>query len=515
MASPASLLIVETAQGRLKGASETDVAGTAVASWKGIPFAKPPIGGLRFRAPQAAEPWTGVRDATRYGSPCIQLPFFSSINAPIVGSEDCLTLNVWSPAADEHKRPVLLWIHGGGWVMGTSAQYDGSLLAARGDVVVVTINYRLGPWGFLYLNDLPAQATGASPAPSPNPGLLDIVAALSWVKENVARFGGDPSNVTILGQSAGGMLVGTLLAMPAARGLFHRAIALSGAARNVRDRALGTRIAEDLLTRVGLTAHDVNRLRDVPAEKLYRAGAEMLVNSIDGELNVEPFLPVIDGNVLPKHPVQAVAAGEGSDVPLLVATARDEMTIMVPECPQVLTGKEAYLRRKLGEPRFRQLEHAYRCAADPGRDWLLELLNDTMFWVPAIRLAEASAHAHRPVWMMRIDYRLSLPPFHEVGASHLTDCLLLFELFSNWGKPVASHGTSSDKSAAAAFQDLIVRFARDGRPGSPRFPEWPRYDATTRATLILDIDSHIENDPLSGQRHAWDGLDEVGAASFF
>jgi para-nitrobenzyl esterase len=514
MASPAASLIVETARGRVQGASETGVGGNTVGSWKGIPFAKPPVGALRFRAPQAAEPWAGVRDATRYGSPCIQLPFFSSIDAPIVGSEDCLTLNVWSPAADQHKRPVLLWIHGGGWVMGTSAQYDGSLLAVRGDVVVLSINYRLGPWGFLYLNDLLGQTTSAGPAPSPNPGLLDIVAALSWVQENVSRFGGDPSNVTIFGQSAGGMLVGTLLALPAARGLFHRAIALSGAARNVRDRALGTRIAADLLQRVGLTARDVHRVHDVPAEQLYRAGAEMLVSSVDGELDVEPFLPVIDGKVLPRHPIQAIAAGEGSEVPLLVATARDEMTIMVPECPQVLTGKEAYLRRKLGEPRFRQLERAYQRAADPGRDWLLELLNDTMFWIPAIRLGEASAQARRAVWMMRIDYCLSLPPFHEVGASHLTDCLLLFELFSNWGKPVASHGTRTDKSVSEAFQDLIVAFARDGRPDSSRIPEWPRYDTTTRATLILDIDSRVENDPLSEQRHAWDGLDEVDATLF-
>jgi para-nitrobenzyl esterase len=514
MALPAASLIVETAQGRVQGASETGIAWNTVASWKGVPFAKPPVGELRFRAPQTAQPWMGVRDARRFGSPCIQLPFLSCIDAPIVGSEDCLTLNIWSPAADEHKRPVLLWIHGGGWVMGTGAQYDGSRLAARGDVVVVTINYRLGPWGFLYLNDLPGQVNAADPVASPNPGLLDIVAALSWVKQNVARFGGDPSNVTIIGQSAGGMLVGTLLALPAARGLFHRAIALSGAARNVRDRALGTRIAADLLKRVGLTARDVNRLRDVPAEQLYRAGAELLVNSVDGELDVEPFLPVIDGTVLPKHPVETIAAGTGISVPLLVATARDEMTIMVPECPQVLTGKKAHIRRKLGEPRFGELERAYQRAADPSRDRHLELLNDTMFWIPAIRLAEASARTHRPTWMMRIDYCLSLPPFHEVGASHLTDCLLLFELFSNWGKPVAGHGTGIDKAVSAAFQDLIVGFARDGHPGTARIPEWPRYDTTTRATLILDTASRVENDPLSEQRHAWDGIDEADATVF-
>jgi para-nitrobenzyl esterase len=510
--APATSRIVETAQGRVQGVSETGGAGNAVASWKGIPFAKPPVGVLRFCAPQPPEPWTGVRDGSRYGSPCIQLPFFSGIDAPIVGSEDCLTLNVWSPAADEHKRPVLLWIHGGGWVMGTGAQYDGSRLAARGDVVVVTLNYRLGPWGFLYLNDLPGATPATGPAASANPGLLDIVAALRWVKQNIARFGGDPRKVTLFGQSAGGMLVGTLLALPAARGLFQRAIALSGAARNVRDRALGTRIAERLLKRIGLTARDVNRIRDVPVEHLYRAGAELLVNSIDGELDVEPFLPVIDGSVLPKHPIQAIAAGEGADVPLLVATARDEMTIMVPECPEVLTGKEAYIRRKLGEPRFRELERAYQRAADPSRGWRLELLNDTMFWIPAIRLAEASAQTRRAAWMMRVDYHLSLPPFDQVGASHLTDCLLLFELFSNWGKPVASHGTAIDKAVSEVFQDLIVGFARNAHPGSPRIPGWPQYDMTTRATLILDTDSRVENDPLSGQRHAWDGIDEVGAA---
>ncbi|MGB6449308.1 MAG: carboxylesterase/lipase family protein [Steroidobacteraceae bacterium] len=497
MSARESCPIVETTHGRLRGAFESTVH-----VWKGIPFAKPPVGALRFCAPCAADGWSGVREAARFGSPCIQLPFFSSIDAPIVGSEDCLTLNVWSPAPDEKRRPVLFWIHGGGWVMGTGAAYDASLLAARGDVVVVTVNYRLGPWGFLYLGDLERQDV----ADSANPGVLDLVAALRWVASNIAHFGGDPDNVTIFGQSAGGMLVGTLLALPAAHGLFHRAIALSGAARNVRNREIGTQIAEDLLRRVGLSRRQVNDLRSVSAEQLYRAGAQILAESANEVLDVEPFLPVIDGTVLPVHPTQAVAEGASRGVPLLVLTARDEMTIMVPECPDVLTGKEAFIRRKLGEGRFGELARTYQRITDSTRDWRLELLGATMFAIPAVRLAEAACSAREPVWMARMDYLLSVPPFDKVGATHLTDVLLIFEASTNWTKTVAQGGTLQDKAAADGFQKLVLGFARDGRPRSPRIPEWPQYDTSRRATLIFDSHCRVENDPLSEQRRAWEGI---------
>jgi para-nitrobenzyl esterase len=497
MGTAESSEIVETTCGRVRGVAENTVQ-----AWKGVPFAKPPVGPLRFCAPRPPDSWTGVRAASHFGPPCIQLPFFRDIDAPIVGAEECLTLNVWSPAHDVRRRPVLLWLHGGGWVMGTGSAYDGSLLAARGDVVVVTVNYRLGPWGFLYLNDIEGQQV----ADTANPGALDIVAALRWVADNIAQFGGDPTNVTIFGQSTGGMLVGTLLALPAARGLFHRAIALSGAARNVRTREVGTQIAEDLLRRVGLSRHEVNGLRDVPAARLYRAAAEILAESANGELDVEPFLPVIDGDVLPGHPNEAVAAGAGADVPLLILTCRDEMTIMVPECPEVLTGKEIFIRRKLGEAKFKDLVNAYERITERDRDSRLELLNGTMFWIPAIRLAEASAAAGRQVWMMRMDYRLSVPPFDKVGASHLDDVLLIFEMFSNWGKPVARDGTIEDKAVSDAFQNLIFGFAREGYPVSPRTPPWSTYDTRTRATLIFDSQCRIAHDPLSEQRRAWDGI---------
>ncbi len=489
--------IIETAHGRLQGAVESTVH-----VWKGIPFAKPPVGALRFCAPRSPDGWTGVREAIRFGSPCIQLPFFSRIDVPIVGSEDCLTLNVWSPAPDEKRRPVLFWIHGGGWVMGTGSAYDASLLAARNDVVVVTVNYRLGPWGFLYLGDLERQEV----ADSANPGVLDLVAALRWVASNIGRFGGDPDNVTIFGQSAGGMLVGTLLALPAARGLFHRAVALSGAARNVRNREIGTRIAEDLLRRVGLSRHQVNDLHGISAEQIYRAGAEILAESANEVLDVEPFLPVVDGSVLRVHPTKAVADGASRGVPLLVSTARDEMTIMVPECPDVLTGKEAFIRRKLGEARFGELVRKYQRITDSTRDWRLELLGDTMFGIPAIRLAEAAYAAHEPVWSMRIDYLLSVPPFDKVGATHLTDVLLLFEASTNWSKTVARDGTLEDKAVSDALQKLIVGFAREGRPASARLPDWPQYDTATRPTLIFDSQCRVEDDPLSERRRAWDAI---------
>jgi para-nitrobenzyl esterase len=497
MAMRESSVVVETIHGRLQGVMESTVH-----AWKGIPFAKPPVGALRFYAPRSADGWSGVRDASQFGPACTQLPFFSSIDAPIVGSEDCLTLNVWSPAPDDKRRPVLVWIHGGGWVMGTGSAYDASLLAARGDVVVVTVNYRLGPWGFLFLGDIDGQQV----EDCANPGVLDLVAALGWVAANIVRFGGDPDNVTIFGQSAGGMLVGTLLALPSARGLFHRAIALSGAARNVRDRELGTRIAEDLLRRLGLSRREVNALRGIPAERLYRVSAQILAESANEVLDVEPFLPVIDGAVLPLHPTKAVAEGASRAVPLLLVTARDEMTIMVAECPDVLTGKEAFIRRKLGRARYEELARTYQRITDPTRDWRLELLGATMFGIPAIRLAEAASSARQPVWMMRLDYTLSMPPFNRCGATHLSDVSLIFEASSNWRQTVAHDGTLEDKAASDSFQELIFAFAREGRPASPRVPAWPQYDTDGRATLIFDSRCRVESDPLSEQRRAWDGI---------
>src|SRR6516225_9495963 len=260
--------LVTTTYGKLEGLEQDELA-----VFKGIPFATPPVGSRRWLPPLKPSAWNGIRDARNFGAACPQL----SLSPVVLGgmqieepqSEDCLYLNIWTPKADNKQRPVMVWIHGGAFRIGSGAQiiYDGSSLARRGDVVVVTINYRLGPFGFLRLADL---TDGKIPSTG-NEGLLDQIAALEWVRDNIAQFGGDPANVTIFGESAGGGKVCTLLAMPAARGLFHRAIVQSGAAIRLRERDRAHALTDAVLRVLGVAGDDVRRLQALPMAQLLAA----------------------------------------------------------------------------------------------------------------------------------------------------------------------------------------------------------------------------------------------------
>src|SRR3712207_215533 len=255
--------------------------GDGVHVFRGIPYARPPVGELRFRPPQPPEPWAGARPATAFGSIAMQSPsplenLFGAAERPSM-SEDCLYLNIWTPGLDGARRPVMVWIHGGAFVTGSGSTpwYDGTRFAARGDVVVVTLNYRLGAFGFLHLADL----IGESFVGSGNAGILDQAAALAWVRDNIAAFGGDPENVTIFGESAGAMSVGTLLALPAARGLFQRAILQSGAASNAMSRERANEVAGRLLEALGIPREKSETIRDVPARDLLAAQGRVYASS--------------------------------------------------------------------------------------------------------------------------------------------------------------------------------------------------------------------------------------------
>ena len=311
---------VDTSTGRLRGAVTPN--GTRV--FKGVPFARPPVGRLRFAPPLPVEPWAGVRDASEFGPVSPQstfgLGFMGAGQQP--QSEDCLYLNVWTPSL-EARRPVMVWIHGGAFVFGAGSEplYDGSRLAARGDVVVVTINYRLGALGYLCHPALAEPTTG-------NAGLLDQIAALTWVRDNASVFGGDPDRITIFGESAGSMSVTTLMGTPAARGLFSKAIAQSGAPTTATlDEAADT--AERVAARVGV---GVEGLRAVPAAQLIDAQQQLMFGAQAGggglvTGGVMPFRPTVDGDVLPRPPEEAIAAGESALVALLIGTNRDEMKL--------------------------------------------------------------------------------------------------------------------------------------------------------------------------------------------
>ncbi|WP_223813704.1 carboxylesterase/lipase family protein [Geobacillus zalihae] len=304
-------LVVATRYGQVEGTREGNVS-----VWRGIPYAAPPIGSLRFRAPQKPIPWKGVRPAKHFGPAAMQneretMKFLN--DCPSYKSEDCLYLNIWSPGADGQKRPVMVWIHGGSFAYGSgsSPMYDGASFAELGNVVIVTINYRLGVFGFLHLADI----GGESYMESGNCGLLDQVAALRWVQENIEAFGGDPDNITIFGESAGAVSVSTLLTMPAAKGLFHKAIMQSGTTKHTRTTEVATQVTEQLLSFLDVRPSELSRLERVSADDLLKA-TELLHPRVFG--------PVRDGNILSENTEQVIKNGFSRDIPILIGTNRDE-----------------------------------------------------------------------------------------------------------------------------------------------------------------------------------------------
>ncbi len=302
---------------------------SGLAIFKGIPFAAPPTGARRWLPPEKPASWTGTREARRFGGVAPQNPLLLSALAAMViddpQSEDCLYLNVWTPAVDNKKRPVMVWIHGGAFEIGSGSQalYNGSTLARRGDVVVVRVNYRLGPLGFLRLADL---TNGKIPAGG-NEGILDQIAALEWVRDNIAEFGGDPANVTIFGESAGGMSVGTLLAAPAARGLFHKAIPQSGACHTGAPRERANRNAERIMAKLGASSADA--MRALTPEQLLKGTLMPDGKTPDPEFGMA-YQPVIDGTMMPRASIEMVTDGASSDIAIMVGSTLDEWKLFAP-----------------------------------------------------------------------------------------------------------------------------------------------------------------------------------------
>jgi para-nitrobenzyl esterase len=290
--------------------------------FRGIPFAKPPVGPRRFAAPEPPEPWSGERDGTRFGPASYQA---ARPLAPMLGilvdeeSEDCLTLNVWTGATGGTGRPVMVWIHGGAWVIGSGSErtYDASHLVRRGDVVVVTVNYRLGPFGFLRTRELGGglDATG-------NAAMLDQITALEWVRDEIAASGGAPGNVTVFGESAGSVNIACLLTMPSARGLFHRAVLQSGSLNLTRPPAVALDAARQIMAELHIAPERAHRLRDVPAKDLMAA-----TNAVAGRSVIPPYSPVADGELIPARPFAAIADGSARGIPLIVGTNLEEMKL--------------------------------------------------------------------------------------------------------------------------------------------------------------------------------------------
>lgn len=482
--------IVDTRYGQIKGIVENGVL-----AWKSVPYAKAPVGNLRFRAPEPPKPWEGVYDGTTFGPAPLQ-PIDKMTGSlddrQMEMSEDCLYLNIWSQAADDKKRPVMVWIHGGAFMNGngSSDAYDGASFAAKGNVVTVTINYRLGVMGFLHLDELDHDYAGSG-----NCGILDQVQALKWIRENIEAFGGDPDRITIFGESAGAMSVGTLLMMPAAKGLFHQAILQSGAARiGIRSEET-TKIAKEVLTNLNLATHDLAPLADLPAEQIMKAAED-----------VQPMelAPVLDGHIIPEHPETAIAKGRGRDIPMLIGTNKDEhrfFTFFDPSWEQL---SEAEIARHVYGA-LQSLPEKIACHFQQ-YSFNQELFENVMgfhtFTFPAIKLAEKQMGQGAPVWMYRFDWR---SPAFDGGllACHTMEIPFVFH---NTDKARMENlvGDRPDKKLAEQMHQAWIAFAHQGNPNTPVLPNWEPYDTEKRTTMLFHTKSDVIQDPDQENRLIWE-----------
>lgn len=491
---------VETESGTVRGTTDR-----AISRWRALPYAAPPIGGLRFRTPQPVAGWTGVRDATRFANAAIQHRSGAQIGLRSVQpmSEDCLTLNITAPATPSATpRPVIVFIHGGGYLFGTSALglYSGARLVTAGDVVFVSLNYRLGAFGYL---DFTQFATPERPFES-NLGLRDQVAALGWVQRNIAAFGGDPDNVTIMGESAGAHAVTTLLATPAAAGLFHRAIAESSPADWALRADDAARFARRCVAALGLEPDTAAvGLAAATAQDIRRAVGREVRAVMQERPGLQPAVPVVDGEYLPQPPLVAMADGRAHPVPLLIGTNHDEGTLFAKHLDQMPTT----------EPRLERLfEQAGPGARDqvtaaypdyPSRAAAIGMGGDYAFWRPTV-LACQNHSRHAPTFTYRYDYAPRLMRVAGYGATHGSE---MFPVFGFDRSPVgraltAPGGRRGLRAVTELVQGHWLHFARHGTPRS----DWPAYCPQQRDTLIVDTHPRIERDPNRQRRLAWAGI---------
>jgi para-nitrobenzyl esterase len=499
---------VRTANGAVEGKVKDGVH-----QFRGIPYAAPPVGDLRFRPPQPAPAWTGTRDATRFGPQAPQAVAQMEVlfgGTPPPSSEDCLTLNVYTPAPDGGRRPVLVWIHGGAFLTGSGSTpwYNGHSFAANHDVVVVTINYRLGVLGFLHLEDV----GGEEYAGSGNLGILDQVAALEWVRDNIEAFGGDPDNVTAFGESAGAMSVGTLLGTPAAKGLFVKAIPQSGAAHHAKERDAADATTREFLAELGIEATHagVARLRDLPVDALMEAQNTIVTRNLSASL---AFTPVVDGMVLPEPPIDAIGGGSAAGVRVLIGTNAEEMKLFSLMDTRLSVLDDANLVERVGrelgdEQVAADLVAAYRANRPGGTaaDIWGDLQGDYIFRIPAIRLAERQSARDNAVFAYLFTW--PSPAFGgALGSCHALEIPFAWNTLDH-GMSHLFCGPPDDVSRrlASTMHEAWAAFARTGTPRAAGLPEWPTYDRDRRATMILDAACRVENDPGRADREAWEGI---------
>ncbi|MBN1849004.1 MAG: carboxylesterase/lipase family protein [Deltaproteobacteria bacterium] len=505
--------IINTTIGKLRGRKEGGVY-----SFRGIPYGGPTGGKNRFKPPTRPEPWTGIKDATRYGPSCWQA-IENHTTITILGaegvdsmSEDCLVLNVWTSGFNDNgKRPVMVWLHGGGFVNGSGNHIpaiDGTNLARTGEVVIVTVNHRLGVFGYLHLEEL----AGEEYAGSGNAGMLDLIAALEWVRDNIEAFGGDPGNVMIFGESGGGSKVSYLMAMPGAEGLFHKAIIQSGPGLRAQTVEYATNSARNLLDMVGLNSARVHVLHQMRANTIYSAWLKMAQGSfIPGG---DYFTPLVDGRTMPVQPFDPVAAPTVSKIPLIIGTTKDEMTFMMMRDPAFGKYDEETMRQRivdnfnrrrggnLSPDNVDEMIAGYRRIrpkATP-HDILIAVTTDQMR-MSSILLAERKiACGTAPVFM----YLFTWESPAMQGMLKATHTLEIPFAFNNIDPPVDILGNSPERfQLALRMSNAWIAFAKNGDPNHGGIPQWPNYSSEDRSTMIFDKDCRIENDPFPDERKLW------------
>ena len=489
---------LEARSGVLRGSAERGLA-----VFRGVPFAAAPLGALRFAAPQREPKWQGEREALEFGlaPPQRSDPMIEALG--LLGdheiAEDCLTLNFWTPGLDDGRRPVMVWIHGGAFANGTGAApiYDGARLAAAGDVVVVTLNYRVGAWGFLHHPEL-------GPA---NRGLLDQLAALAWVREHAEAIGGDADRITLFGESAGAGSITALLGMPLARGAFRRAIIQSAAPAGMLETGDAEARTRALLERLAIPQDEVTRLCDVPVEALLDAQAACIAEGVwkTGMF----FSPVVDGDGLPERPLNAIVDGAAAGVDLVIGTTTDEMRLFfwdvdpasVPEAAVApamsfeLPGQRAdgestaaWARR-----RYEVLRRERGLAVDAA-SLLAAVQTDTRLVLPSLRLAEGHAAHHSATWV----YRFAQPArLGALGACHALDLPFTFGTLDAPGMPAFAGNGPRERSISDGLMQAWATFARTGDPSCDALGEWPRYAAPDRTQMQIGPGAGPCRDPFA------------------
>jgi para-nitrobenzyl esterase len=497
-----SFVEAQTAFGRIRGA---DIGG--IKTFKGVPYGGTTAGANRFLPPTTPTAWTGVRDALEWGPSAPQrLPGSqaagSALSVAAAGlpseGEDCLVLNIWTPAVnDGRRRPVMFWCHGGGFATGSGSSpvTEGEHLARRGDVVVVSINHRLNVLGFSFLE----AHGGADFAGSGDAGMLDIVQALRWVRDNIAEFGGDPANVTAFGQSGGGRKVATLLTMPSAKGLFHRAIIESGATLKLVERDQATRVADTLMSTLGLGHGEVRQLQTLPLTRIMAAYFQV-VRDMNVDQMTMGFSPTVDGNFVPRHPFHPDASAVSASVPLMIGSTRTELTSSADA--ESFSLSEDALRTRIaalaGHDSARVIDIYRRTnpQATPSDLYFL-IASDHRYSAPVMKIAERrAALGAGPVYLYY--FRWESP--YDGGRLRSPHTVEIPFAFDNLDASPLTADSPEAPALAERVSNAWIAFARTGNPNTPKLPAWPVFDATARATMVFDNVSAVVNDPIREER---------------